>query len=297
METSVRDQPSATRALLCALLAASVMGLGIALAQQIGHLFASEGFTGRFVSAVAVTAVVVPVIAVLLRRWDRRPLREIGLTGMRADLRGAFLGIGVVLGCAAVVLALIFALGMVDRVHVDTGRLAAFLVSNAVIALLAEAIPEEIAIRGYALSSLRRRFGRTATTVLTTVTFLLVPLIALAGTTGGGLIAGDADTRFTLAPPGEDPVMYYMMLAVFGLMLVYAREATTAASVWTCVGAHIAWLTVNRLVLGGEETGVDMHVSGAGVSIFLGGYVTLSIVAFGLLRARADERRTRPLPE
>ena len=159
------------------------------------------------------------------------------------------------------------------------------LVVTAAIALLWEAIPEEISIRSYALTALRAAFGRILAAVLTIVTFMLVPLIAMGTEALLDLLTRTGEVQLWLSPPGGDPpLVYYSMLAVFGLLLIYARDAT--ATVWTCIGAHLAWLTVNRIVLGQTE-GAQVDLGEGGMFIFLGAYTTLAIVGFSMLAQRA----------
>lgn len=245
----------------------------------------------RVAVAAPIALVVVTVIVVLRRRWDRAPLTGIGLTGARADLRGFVLGAGVVAAAGALVLAVLSLVGAAHWARLDLGDLVIFLLTNAVVALLLEAIPEEVSIRGYALTALKAHYPRAVATVLNIATFLLVPIVALGTQFLLGLLPGGDGAGFSAAPGGEDPLTYYLMLAAFGLLLVYAREATTKATVWTCIGAHLAWLSVNRIVLGGAA-GVEVELSATATMAFFAAYATVVVIGFSLLRERADRRRS-----
>lgn len=277
-------------ALLRALTAAATMGVTLAVVTWVaGLLDVAAGPAHPLGTRVAVAApvcvVVVAVIVWLRRRWDRASLTSIGLTGTRADVSGFVLGMAVVLGCGALVLGLLSLFGAASWISIDPLALLLFLGTNALVALLLEAIPEEVAIRGFALTVLRERFASTAALLLTIVTFLAVPLIALVS---GGLLAmasGDADAALVVAPGGQDPFSYYLMLAAFGLTLIYARDATRAATVWTCVGAHLAWLTVNRLVLG-QTTALQVELGEIATLVFFAGYLTAAIIAFAWVGSR-----------
>lgn len=85
-------------------------------------------------------------------------------------------------------------------------------------------------------------------------------------------------------------MLYYLVLAGFGAMLVRAREATVSATVWTCVGAHLAFLTVNRIVLGSGDTGVVVDLGDGALLVFFVVYVSAAVLGFHWLRDRADHR-------
>lgn len=104
-------------------------------------------------------------------------------------------------------------------------------------------------------------------------------------------LAGADPSAFALAPPGEDPLTYLVILTVFSIMLIFARESTVSASIGTRVGAHLAFLSVNRVLLGSAGTGAELDYSGRTLAIVFGVYLTAAIVAFTLLRARATARR------
>lgn len=295
MTTTADQRTTAGTAIARALVAVLVMGTGLAIpgfvASQLGaSAAAAEPLRNRLLTAGAVCLFVVVLILLLRWRWDRAPVRGIGLTGLRSDTRGFLLGIAVVAGAGVLVLAGLSLVGAVRWTSIDPSRLVLFLATNAVIALLLEAIPEEVSIRGYALTALRARFARSRATPLAIGAFLLVPVVALSTESLLALATGSPEARFTFAPGGEDAVAYYLMLAVFGLMLIYAREATVSATVWTCIGAHLAWLTLNRLVLGDRDTGVEISIGEVPTLVFFGVYFSLSVIGFNLLRSRAERR-------
>lgn len=271
-------------------VAALVMGLALAVASWAGALLGvsagpDQPVLVRLGIGGAVTVVVVTVVLLLCRVADRAPLSSIGLTGTRADLRGFLLGAGIVTAAGAVMIGVVTVFGLATWNGFDPSSLVLFLVTNAIVALLLEAIPEEVSIRGYALTALRRHFARSTATVLNIATFLTVPVIALGAHVLLDRSLGDTSSVFGLAPGGQDPVMYYFMLAAFGLLLVHARDSTVSATVWTCVGAHVAWLTVNRIVLG-QASGIEVELGEVGTLVFFAAYVSAVIIAFSTLASR-----------
>lgn len=302
MNTIPQTRIGAVGAISHTAVAVLAMGAGLAIATWAVGLLGlaatpSEPFVSRVAAGGAVTLLVVGVIVLLCRLWDRAPLASIGLTGIRADASGFLLGLVVVLCPAVLILGLLTAVGAADWREISPSSLAVFLMTNTVVALLFEAIPEEISIRGYALTALRRHFRNPAATALNIVAFLLVPLVAVNLEALLQNLAGNPNVAFTLAPGGEDAFFYYAMLTGFGWMLVAARDATGAGTVWTCIGAHIAFLTVNRTVLG-QAGGVDIQLGEIATLVFFAGYLVAAGITFSMLvsrrRKRAPERPAMP---
>lgn len=292
METSERT-PGAVGAAGRAILAACVMGLALAVATWAGALLGlaaspDHPLLARLAVAAAVTVVVVALIVLLCRRGDRAPLSSIGLTGTVADVRGFLLGAGIVLATGLVAIGALTVFGAARWSDFDPLTLLVFLTTNAIVALLFEALPEEISIRGYALTVLRRYFSQSIATVLNIATFLLVPLIALSAHALLERTRGETESVFALAPGGQDALMYYLMLTVFGLLLIRARDSTASATIWTCVGAHLAWLTVNRVVLD-QAPGVQVDLGEIATLLFFAIYVSAAIYAFSTLNARVEK--------
>lgn len=297
---STAAEPPLPHALARAVLGAAVMGVGLGVAVALGiaaaDLWGLDGFLARLVPALLVTALVVPTILFLRRRMDRRPLRGIGLVGPFTAVRTAGLGFGVVLVAALVVLGGATAAGWVTWGAVDPGDLLLFLVTNTLIALLYEAVPEEISLRGYVLTTLRSRYARWVAIVVTTALFVAAASTSVVVGAGLTRLLGVEPIPWGAVPAGEDPVSYVVLLAVFGLMLAFARDASRTASVWTCVGAHLAFLTVNRVVLSAAGTGVEVVLASPDVLLLVPVYVGLAIVAFAVLGGRASRRSPREGP-
>ena len=284
--------PARARSLVRAFVASAIMGLALAVAGWVGAFTGASAGSDqpvgtRVTFAAAICVSVVTLILVLRRCIDRAPVAPIGLTGLSSDARGFALGAATVLASGAVVGGALSLLGWLRWAEFDAASLLSFLVANTVVALLFEAIPEEVAIRGYALSALRSSFRPFAAAALGIVAFLLVPIIALS--VGWGLSLTHGGSAFVLAPDGQDAISYYVMLAAFGLMLTYARDATITATVWTCIGAHIAWLTVNRIVLGGAA-GIELELRAGAEMVFFTIYTSVAVIAFSLYAARARAR-------
>ncbi|MGQ0841957.1 CPBP family glutamic-type intramembrane protease [Actinokineospora sp.] len=191
------------------------------------------------------------------------------------------------LGSAAAVFAAGTAAGLLRWTTPDLAALAAFVLVNGLTAVRLEALPEELALRGYAWTALRERHRAAVATLVTTALFLLVP--------GGSMVVHAAITPSPIGfvPRGEDPLSYLILLVVFGLTLIAARTATASASLWTSVGTHLTVLTVNRIALFGDERGAGWSAE-AGPEAVLLVPVYLCVAALAFLVIRRGSRRKRP---
>ncbi|GAA1938616.1 hypothetical protein GCM10009797_35170 [Nocardioides hwasunensis] len=242
----------------------------------------ADGLGAKVAPAVVMSLVVLPALL-----WFVRPARR--RLALVRPLQGVALG-GAVTGAAAG--ASFGALALAGHLQVDVvdgGQLALFLVGNLVVAAALEALPEELTLRGAVYGELATRTRAALAGVVTTVLFLAAPAcgISLAALAGGvvGLDLG----RPGLAPEGQDPVAYLVLLACFGTMLVSARAAT--GSVWTCVAAHLVFLTVNRALVssGSWQTGLQVDAA-AGHELLVLVYLGLATLGFAWIGRRRAGR-------
>ncbi|AZM57207.1 hypothetical protein DMA15_35490 [Streptomyces sp. WAC 01529] len=278
------------RALGGGLVMGAALGAGTELGPVVADTLGAGGFVARLIPAVLVSAVAVPLIALALRRRGRS-LKDVGFGGAGANLRSLLIGAGVVAGAAALVLGSGTAAGLLRWSRPDLGTLAGYVVANGVVALLLEALPEETTLRGYVWTSLRVRFGGLAAALGTTAVFLVVPgFSTVVGAATSHLVGREAGP-VGLAPGGQDPFGYLFLLTVFGLMLVTARTAVRRAPLCVAIGAHLAFLTVNRVVYEGDRRGAGWHaeVSSPDVELLVPVYLLLAMAGFALWRRR--ERR------
>lgn len=123
-----------------ALVAAAVMATGLVLSTEVSALLfgvdatAASGFGSRVLVACCVTLVVVGAVLLLRRRWDRRSLTGIGLTGLRADASGFALGLGTLVAAGVAMLLALDVTGVISLIALDPVRLLGFLGANTVVA-------------------------------------------------------------------------------------------------------------------------------------------------------------------
>lgn len=280
------------RALGGGLVMAVALGAGTALGPEMADAVGAKGFVARLIPAVLVSAVAVPPVWLVLQRGGDS-LGKIGFGRPGEALRALLIGAGVTAGSAALVLGAGTAGGLLRWSRPDLPELAGFLVANGVVALFLEALPEETTLRGYTWTSLHGRFGGVVSALGTTAVFLAVP--GLSTVTGAAVthLVGAQAGPVGLAPGGQNPVDYLILLTVFGLMLVVARTAVRRAPLYVGIGAHLTFLTVNRIVFEGDERGAgwSVELSSPDVELLVPVYLLVATAGFALWRWVVGRRR------
>ncbi|MEU1024409.1 CPBP family glutamic-type intramembrane protease [Streptomyces sp. NPDC005904] len=291
--------PPRTSAPAHALGGGLVMGAALGVGTELGPVAADalgvSGFPARLLPAVLVSAVAVPLVVLAVHRRGGS-LRGLGFGGAGENLRGLLTGAGVVVASAALVLGAGTAAGMLRWSRPDLWTLAGYVVANGVVALLLEALPEETTLRGYTWTALRGRLGGLGAALGTTAVFLVVPgFSTVVGAVTARLVGREAGP-VGAAPGGQDPVGYLILLTVFGLMLVAARSAVRRAPLSVCVGAHLAFLTVNRVVYEGRGRGAGWYADrlSPAAELLVLAYLLVAMAVF-LVRRRVVRRREREL--
>ncbi len=280
------------RALLGGAVMAVALGTGNALGEALVRALDLDGYPAQLLPAALVSALAVPVVLALRtgRPGSGRPL---GLGTPASAAHGFARGLAVTTACATLVLGGGTAAGWVRWSGPDPAALVSFLAGNALVAVLLEALPEETTLRGYAWASLRDRFGGLLSALGTTLVFLLVPAASTVVQAGVAQAVGVDAPPMGLAPAGQDPVAYPVLLSVFGLTLIAARTAPGRAPLWAAVGTHVAFLSVNRVVFEGgrRDAGWSAHVSAVHAAILELGYLAATAAVFTGARLLASRGR------
>jgi len=218
--------------------------VALALAGWAGDFVETTFGAGRYVryglQAVVMSGLVVPGILWLRVNLDRAPASGLGLPGRGRAVRDMAFGIGLIAVplFATVLLATLF--GWASVSITDAGGAWTGLLFSMLTVLFFEALPEELAFRGYIYRNLNTRMSRWLAGAVAVALFVLLPtvlvpiqehVLKMDVVVGGasGLTAG-----------------YLITMAVFGSFVQYLRILT--GTIWMGVGFHFAFVLLNRVI-------------------------------------------------
>ena len=239
---------SLLRGLLGWLVLCAGLGLSIGLVQRLDDNLRLPAAARFGLQAALMSVLVVPTILRLQSRRDRGSLRSLGWARPVVPPLALGVAVGLVSGLVAWVPAVLAGWVRID--HVDVTAFAGFLGVGGVVLVLYEALPEELALRGYTWTNLRDGWGTASATAVTTALFPLTTLAAgLVAAAVVGLSGGSPDP--ILSFPGGDALAYVVQLVFFGLALTAARRTPLPGALFAAVAFHWTSLTVTRTLLGG----------------------------------------------
>lgn len=288
----VPRRAAAVRALAGWVVLFGCLGVVVGAAERVADVAGLPSSAQAVLQAVLMTALVVPAVVLLRRRLDHRSTASLGWGPPRAVplLTGAL----VALATGAALWGGAWAAGWVTDVDVDVAQLSVFLVVNLVVVCLYEALPEELALRGYVWTNLRDGWGLLTATLVTTALFPLGGLVVSSARLLTAALLGGEQVAPTAFPAGTDPVVYVVQLLLFGLALVAARRLPVVGALWAAIAFHALQLTVTRIVLGGLgwlPSGVSLDLASPDVLVLVLVHVVLGGVTFVVLRKHLERRR------
>lgn len=240
MNKTERLRPTGKHGLIIAAASWLSMTLGLFTAGAAGNLAREAGMAAYWsfiVQGVVMSTFVLTVVYVLKNRYSL-PWRLLPFTakGMLHFLCGS--GTAVMLGAAG------FAVLAVTDEIVVTGwslspEVASALMGNVLFALLYEALPEELSLRGLLYSGLRLRLPVFWAYAGQIALFILVPVTVVFLQRLTGLAEGSISAE------------YVILLAGFGFTLQLWRTLT--GSLWASVGFHLAYLVIARFAVAQGE--------------------------------------------
>lgn len=210
----------------------AMIAIWVAILEITTAVFDPDHVRGRHVAlAVAATALTVPMVMLARRFLDRRPWAGLGLSTLREGWRPLLLGAGCYLVPAGAALATFVALGFTTvEVTAPAGEVLLVAAGLLLLVLLYEALPEELAFRGY----LYRNLAASLAPWLAMVTQAV--LFAGWGTVVHGIVGAGA---------GELPGRF--LLFFFAALVIGTIRVVTGA-LWACVGFHLAFQTSQQLL-------------------------------------------------
>lgn len=288
--TRVRGK-TIVRAVIAWVILCAGVGLAITLARLVGRWVDGGAAFVPVLQAVFVSVMVVPAIVALRRKADRKALSGIGVS--RRWGRAALIGAGIGLGVGLLVWAPAAALGWIRIERIDLADFLAFLAINTLVLLLYEAVPEELALRGYGWTSIRDVWAPYIATIAITVLFCLSSALISVFQTSSALITGIEANGISLVPPGNDPIAYLLQLVLFGLALIAARRLPLPGALFAAIMFHLTQLTINRVILGGLgwiESGVQVDFVEPDAIALVLAHIALSGVLFIITRKWMERR-------
>ena len=273
------------------------LGVSIGLVEVLDQRIGLPMVARFVVQALVMSSLVVPTVLLLRTRLDGRTLRGLGWAQPLPRPVAIGTSVGLVSGVVVWLPALLAGWIRVD--HVDVAEFATFLTLGGAVLVLYEALPEELALRGYAWTNLRDGWGSAVATVVVTALFPLSgPAASLVATPVVALLGGTP--AITLGFPGGDAVAYVLQLVLFGLALVAARRVPLPGALFVAVAFHWTSLTVTRTLLGGLSwmpSGWDVTfvepdaVALVLVQLVVGGLLFVALRSLGRRRAPRQDRR------
>lgn len=214
-------------------------------------------FGGHVMSAFLATALAVPVVVLARRMIDGGSIESLGLDFSPSSIRFFAVGALAFLLPSALGFAIVLGLGWANLTTlVPVGEIALFVPVLIILVFFLEALPEELAFRGYIQGNLERPLGYWGAIVAQAVLFALWGAALWTLATGAAAV--------------DRLVMFFFVSIVLGMV----RSAT--GSVWTSIGLHVGFQTVAQLVLSSERG----HFSVEGIELLQ--LVALGIVPFSL---------------
>jgi len=247
----------------------AMLAIWLAL-HSLRHLAHGDGYTlsGHIQSAVLATLLAVPMVTAARRWLDGGALAGMGLPlSVKAAAKPFAIGALSFLAPFALGLAIVLGFGWATIAPVAAwGEILTFVPLLVVLVFLYEALPEELAFRGYIYQALAERQSRIFAVI------------------GQALLFGLWGTVLWTISLGTLPFERLVLFTAIGFVLGLVRVVTN--SVWASIGLHTAFQTVAQLLLN-EERG----------HFVVTGTETLQLVALGIvpfaLATTLTERATR----
>ncbi len=212
---------------------------------------------GHIMSALLATALAVPVVVAARRVIDRRSVESLGLDMSPIAIRFFAIGALAFLLPAALGFAVVLGLGWAELVPlVPINEIVLFVPLLIVLVFLFEALPEELAFRGYIQGNLVPPLGYWG------AIFAQAALFALWGAALWTITTG------TLA--FDRLVLFFFVALVLGIV------RGVSGSVWTSIGLHVAFQTTAQLVLNSGRG----HFAAQGIEMLQ--LIALGVVPFSL---------------
>lgn len=240
--------------------------VGLFLATVAGTIaeeqFAIVGNGQLVIQATVMSIIIVPIIIYLYQQLYRligKPERPV-----YSLIRGHYFFTGFFLAAALAVVGLFIASALgwieIEQWHQPQDWIGALLI-NMLIAFFYEALPEELALRGFVYDVLRHRFAVWLSVLAQTLLFVAFSI----GVSLLQVIVGMSTVESIFIIP------HMILLFFFGIALALTRVWT--GSLWAAIGFHLGYLAMARFFMMPTEYGAppivifqDLIMDGVGSS-------------------------------
>jgi membrane protease YdiL (CAAX protease family) len=221
----------------------AVIFVALAFAGWFGQFGESHwGIAGKLrygIQALIMAGITVPGILILRLRIDRRSIAGLGLPGLKRSALWFALGSGIIIGPFLSLLILNSIFGWATMTLNTSSAALSGLAAAVVTAFFFEALPEELAFRGYIYRNLSAKYQRWAAMLMTAGLFVLLPSLLVQVqryVLGMEVSIGGADSL---------QIGYLITMAFFGLFTNYLR--ILSGTVWMSTGFHLFFLQMSRI--------------------------------------------------
>ncbi len=202
--------------------------------------FGLSGRTATWLKALIMSGITVPGIIWLATRIDSCSLRQLGIPKTGRFIRHVLLGLGLVFIPFLLTLVISLAFGWVDvQFNAGNGVLISVF-SGFAITFLFEALPEELAVRGYILHRLNTVYRRWLAGLISVGLFVLVPVFLYLV---NRFLLGE---EISIGGSNGLRPSYLIIMVLFGAFLVYLRVVTR--SIVVGMGFHLGFVHFDRIM-------------------------------------------------
>ena len=198
-----------------------------------------DGIQISFLESSSITLFIVLGIWLLRKRLDRGSPISIGLNNIPQGLTKFILGFGLLLAPLLISLLIIQVAGWAEIKVNWQGAQIDMILLGMLSVFITDALPEELVFRGYIFSNLLTKFVKWKSAIITTLLFVLFPLILYPIKS---LLGSDLTTGIV----NNISIGYIGYMLFFGAFAVYLRILTK--SIWTGVGFHLMFVYINQLI-------------------------------------------------
>lgn len=215
------------------------LGLAAWSGDQLQARWGIRGVMRYGTQALIMAGLVVPGILLLRRKFDRRSIESLGLPGIKQSLSWFAFGAGIIFVPFIAIIISTSIFGWATLTLNTTGPVLGTFAAAVATAFFFEALPEELAFRGYIYKNLNAKFARWGAALITTALFVLLPTVL---TQVQYYVLG---MEITVGGKSSLTVDYLITMGIFGAFTVYLR--ILSGNIWTGIGFHLAFLQMSRI--------------------------------------------------